>query len=851
MSATVLAVVACFTSGCGIGPVQQGSVSAPVVSLQMTGHIQGGQQPVSGAKVYLYAASTTAAGAATSLLNGSGYVVSDGGGNFSITGDYTCPSGAFVYLLALGGNPGLAAGANNAKLALGANLGLCSSLSSTTFVSVNEVTTVAAAAAFSPVASSETNVGSPDSYAVSNAVSLSSNLASTATGVAQLFTASGGEAPQAKLNALADSIAACVNSDGTGQPCTRLMADAGLAPNGSVAQDTFNAALRIEQNPTQNAVDIYNLALPSSPFQPTLSAAPSDWTLAIAYGGSSVGNAASPHLSPASASLAQGAQTTFALLSSPAGTQSFRWTTSARAGKLADSIGGPQSNYCTTNSSSTYTAGSSNATTVSDGVAVTAYSGTLCTGNALANVATTVTVAAAAGSTLLPGGTSQAFTATVVLPSGVNLPLDALTVQDSLARTTPASSGTFTIPRYAGGPQIVIVKNPDGNPLLLGWMDANHTIVSASTTAEVLAYYALGGELVLTETDRESLIAQMPQLPGFANLTSVIAQELAANADAFAQADANIQQAVNQLFTSTTGVTPSLQKAGAKPLDVAITPGADSTQSGVSVTSTEPAAPYYTDKTVGPYSTFIMNAYRRRTHAFVIEQKDTLNGQDSAVNTPVTDFEVPPTVGVNGGVTGAVTDIIKAYFGNQPTAYAPVTTDPFDLPVDAGFDSTTYQVINVGPGGSGKPDAITLTPAQHQQLVQTAINGFCSDFVIPIINNIIINASADSDVAANTPISGAARSAFVLELEKNFANLLSGILADQDKIVAGDYKGAFKDLFLSAGTYPLVSNAIMDSLHAAAPTTADATQIKDALDSFTRVLNTAGAVLQGFDSTLR
>ena len=44
----------------------------------------------------------------------------------------------------------------------------------------------------------------------------------------------------------------------------------------------------------------------------------------------------------------------------------------------------------------------------------------------------------------------------VMLPSGSTLRLDSLKVQNSITSTTPASSGTFTLPRYTGGPQIVI-----------------------------------------------------------------------------------------------------------------------------------------------------------------------------------------------------------------------------------------------------------------------------------------------------------------------------------------------------------------------------------------------------------
>jgi hypothetical protein len=75
-------------------------------------------------------------------------VVSDGGGNFNLTGTYICPAAPNdqVYLVATGGDPG---GGTNANLALMAAPGTYSGLSSGSFISINEVTTVAAAYALS------------------------------------------------------------------------------------------------------------------------------------------------------------------------------------------------------------------------------------------------------------------------------------------------------------------------------------------------------------------------------------------------------------------------------------------------------------------------------------------------------------------------------------------------------------------------------------------------------------------------------------------------------------------------------------------------------------------------------
>ncbi|MDQ2924536.1 MAG: hypothetical protein M3R43_03115, partial [Acidobacteriota bacterium] len=111
-------------AGCGANTIIP--AASPEV-VRLSGNVHGGNQPVVGSHIFLYAVSTTAnGGASTSLLNAPGFVITDGNGGFSITSDYTCPTGGYVYLLALGGNPGLApSSVNNAELAMASGVGAC------------------------------------------------------------------------------------------------------------------------------------------------------------------------------------------------------------------------------------------------------------------------------------------------------------------------------------------------------------------------------------------------------------------------------------------------------------------------------------------------------------------------------------------------------------------------------------------------------------------------------------------------------------------------------------------------------------------------------------------------------
>ena len=165
----------------------------------LRGTVHGGQQPIVGASIQLYAAGTTGYGSSASPLLTSA-VTTDATGSFSITGDYTCPSSTSqLYIVATGGNPGLTPGTNNAASALMTALGPCSlnsghyTLDPNAFISINEVTTVASVYALSAFMGGDaTHVGASGTNAVglANSFAIVNNLVNTAAGVA--LAAAGG-----------------------------------------------------------------------------------------------------------------------------------------------------------------------------------------------------------------------------------------------------------------------------------------------------------------------------------------------------------------------------------------------------------------------------------------------------------------------------------------------------------------------------------------------------------------------------------------------------------------------------------------------------------------------------------
>lgn len=298
LSSTLSAIVrpvlastlALFAVGCGAGNF----ASAPIAGanqVKLEGMVHGGQQPIVGAAVQLYAAGSTAdQSAATPLIAAA--PLTDAAGAFSITGLYTCPSiTTEVYLIASGGNPGLAPGANNAQSVLMAALGPCGNLTSATHIIINEVTTVGSIYPITPYMANYLNVGA----APANQLTLASDFMQ----INEFIDTDGGQspgpalpggftAPVNNLNSLANSISACINTAGgaapggvsDGTPCGNLFADA-KPPAGTAPTNTADAVLDIANNPFQNVGSIYSLTTPAAPFQPVLAAAPADWTLKI------------------------------------------------------------------------------------------------------------------------------------------------------------------------------------------------------------------------------------------------------------------------------------------------------------------------------------------------------------------------------------------------------------------------------------------------------------------------------------------------------------------------------------------------------------------------------------------
>ncbi|MES2391097.1 MAG: NHL repeat-containing protein [Acidobacteriota bacterium] len=266
-----------------------------VTGAALHGSVLGGQQPIAGSTLQLYAAGSTGYGSGyaystgTSLF-GNNVVTTDATGSFGFTGDYTCPSASTeVYLVATGGVP-IPGYPANTRIGLMAPLGPCGNLSDATRITINELTTVAGVFALSGFMTDTAHIGTSATNAQGLTLAFAKVNKLVNTYYGQLpgpALPAGATLPVLKINTIADMLAACINSDG-GTPgdasnCGVLLGNTTV--NGVVPQDTIAAALVMAQHPDISNDALIKLVGPTKPFSPALTSAPNDFSLVVTYTG--------------------------------------------------------------------------------------------------------------------------------------------------------------------------------------------------------------------------------------------------------------------------------------------------------------------------------------------------------------------------------------------------------------------------------------------------------------------------------------------------------------------------------------------------------------------------------------
>jgi polygalacturonase len=468
--------------------------------LSIAGSVHGGQPPVTDATIQLYAVGTTGDGSAATLLLTTTVTTSDGSGNatnsnanagngfnslpagsFTITGDYSCTGSTDVYLVSTGGNPGLSASTNNTALSLMAALGPCSNLSSSTFVSVNELTTAGSVAALANYMTSYSAIGSgtADASNLQAAFSMVNEYTDTSQGIVPgPGLPAGSYASSLEIQTLGDALSACINSPGgvagDGSSCGTLFTD--TTPSGGPAPtNTIGAALNIVNNPALNTCAIYSLVPGSPPFEPTLSSCPSSWTLPISSLAVTVSGASM-------VTIGQTAQYT-AAVSGPA-----RGSTNQSVTWMVNGVSGGNSTVGTISSTGLYTPPSS-----APG-AVTIAAASVLSSTATGSVSVTVvpiSVAVSGPANVIFGQTGQcSAVVTGTTSQAVTWMVNGVTGGNT-AQGTISTTGLYTAPASAPPTPVTISAQSAGPPVTTGSVG-----VTVSATAVT---YATGDSRSITQ----------------------------------------------------------------------------------------------------------------------------------------------------------------------------------------------------------------------------------------------------------------------------------------------------------------------------------------------------------------
>ena len=357
-------------------------------------------------------------------------------------------------------------------------------------------------------------------------------------------------------------------------------------------------------------------------------------------------------------------------------------------------------------------------------------------------------------------------------------PAANLSIHSSLGDWPVGADGTFTVSVPAsGGCQLAIAQTPDGTPVLLGWLGESRQTVGYRSTAEVLAYFALGGYLLPLDL-QIVLVEALEQDTAVDDLAAAIDAALADDPTSLVDHASAGAQSIRDAILALSAHLEQLYGPAA-PRDKAMQIDPSEIRSGIRVIADGSRV-----NTVE-----VINEYRRRSYAEIgqdsYEQEDT--GQTVTTGTPHEDSPqwVDPTNGVGEGVLNVTEDIFYGIYDVGTFAYQPVSAGTYTFPVPDGASSATYTITIVGPG-AGLGDLQSLTPEQQQQALFVTAYSLVTDVIIPAMMSIIIPVSTAG---------GGATDAFThllttptgIDILQDITNLL---LAEPD-VVSDLYNGEF------------------------------------------------------------
>jgi len=302
----------------------------------------------------------------------------------------------------------------------------------------------------------------------------------------------------------------------------------------------------------------------------------------------------------------------------------------------------------------------------------------------------------------------------VVLPPGAQVGAASLRVVNGLTQVPVQAGGGYSIAVEPGPPQLAAVHAPNGQPVLFGWLDGAPKVLSARSTAEVLAWFDAGGFLLPDTTHRRMLRQALAADLGLAALEAAIAQALAAEPGALTLATPAVVQARQAAQAALGGAA----LRASRPRALIVDPSGE--RSGITVDQT------------GFRNITITNHWRRRVYAFVDRVGFIPKGSNTEVPSPLAG--APVKIGAVTGITsvvGTIADLLTGSF-----AWTPVVAEPQTValaPADALSTRYRVTVVGAGQGVAGLP----VTPQQESLGLEVGVENVLLDLLLPFVDQIL------------------------------------------------------------------------------------------------------------------
>lgn len=301
------------------------------------------------------------------------------------------------------------------------------------------------------------------------------------------------------------------------------------------------------------------------------------------------------------------------------------------------------------------------------------------------------------------------ITAQVTLPSGAaGGPVNTLSIWTSLGQTNPDPTGAAAVSIYNGGPQYTDARDAQGHMVLAGFLGQSRTELNADSTAELLAFFSLGGAGQI-DTGGLTYLQGIKTVAGFSDLVAAVTEQLTT---------------LGYIDVTQSNITAALQTMadalrGPKTRGTIADPTSDS---GVSLDT----------QIDGQLK--ITNVYLRRLVGFLQRTgyRNTNNVFTPAPG-PVTQINIDPPKRFSG-FFGTITDLARG-----DLAYSPVVTGPFDIPFEgpAGTEATVYE-LRVGGLGALFHHASLLTGDELQEHRKLVAKTILLDGIFPFILKICL-----------------------------------------------------------------------------------------------------------------